>query len=135
MKMGIKTGDTVQVIQWHINFLRECLQLVGGQITELSLDVPELVENQEGTSSPGRVFIPSSENNHESRLVLRIRTSAWAKRERSAAVILARIALNKSGQIRLTSIVSESTSKRIRRIFIRCRPVSRCRLCQNENEN
>ena len=66
MKMRIKTGHAMQAIQRHINFLGERLQLVSGQVAELALDFPELVENQGETSSPGRLFIPSSENNCQS---------------------------------------------------------------------
>ncbi len=40
MKMGIKTGDAVQAIQRHINFFGERLQLIGGQIAELALNIP-----------------------------------------------------------------------------------------------
>lgn len=66
MKMRIKTGHPMQAIQRHVNFLGERAQLVSGQITVLALDIPQLIENQGETSSPGRLFIPSSENNCQS---------------------------------------------------------------------
>src|SRR5271169_487740 len=46
MKMRVKTSDSVQAIQRHINFLGERFQLIGRQVAELMLNFPELVKNQ-----------------------------------------------------------------------------------------
>lgn len=46
MKMRIKTGNSVQAIQRHVNFCGESFQLVGGQVAELALNFPELIKNQ-----------------------------------------------------------------------------------------
>jgi hypothetical protein len=46
MKMRIKAGYTVKTIQRHIDFLGKNLQLIGRQIAELPLNIPQLIENQ-----------------------------------------------------------------------------------------
>lgn len=66
MEVRIKTGHAVQAIQRHIYFFRERAQLIGGQISELALNIPQFIENQREASSPGRLFIPSPENNCQS---------------------------------------------------------------------
>ena len=80
MEMGIKAGQPVQAVQWHVNFFGEHSQLIGGQIAELALNVPQFVENQGETSSPGRLFILGSENNHQSGAVLRKGTLTLERR-------------------------------------------------------
>ena len=56
MKMGIKTGDAVQAIQRHVYFLRKALQLIGRQIAELTLNVPQLIENQRRDFLTGEII-------------------------------------------------------------------------------
>ena len=59
--MGIKARDSVKTIQGYVNSPAEILNLFGGQISELALNVSEFVENQR--RSPRREsFIPLVES-------------------------------------------------------------------------
>lgn len=46
MKVGIKTGHRMDLAEGDINLPRQHLELLGGQVAELSLDGPQFVKHE-----------------------------------------------------------------------------------------
>jgi hypothetical protein len=59
VKMGIKACNTVQTVERKVNFGGEILQLVGRQVAELTLNLPQFVKDQRLASSTGEYSFAS----------------------------------------------------------------------------
>jgi hypothetical protein len=61
-QMRIEAGYSMEAIKRYVNSRRQGFQLLGRQITELTLNSPQLIENQRHSPRTGRSMIPSVEN-------------------------------------------------------------------------